>query len=85
MTPDLWCLRVPLGGCHLAHARSREFREGVVAVARDRDPGVPLRKVAADFGISETCLQNWMRQADVEAGTRPGATMAEADELREAK
>ncbi|WP_433861792.1 IS3 family transposase [Streptomyces sp. L7] len=63
----------------------REFREDVVAVARDRGPGVPLRKIAADFGISETCLQNWMRQADVEAGARPGVTKAEADELREAK
>lgn len=43
----------------------REFREDVVRVARGRDAGVPLRKIAADFGISETCLQNWMRQDDV--------------------
>lgn len=44
-----------------------------------------MRKIAADFGISETCLQNWMRQADVGAGVKPGVTKAEADELREAK
>ena len=61
----------------------REFREDVVRVARGRDAGVPLRKIAADFGISETCLQNWMRQADVESGAKPGVTAVEADELRE--
>ncbi|GGH47152.1 transposase-like protein IS3/IS911 [Microbacterium album] len=61
----------------------REFREDVVRVARGRDAGVPLRKIAADFGISETCLQNWMRQDDVEAGVKPGVTKTEADELRE--
>ncbi|MCD1270063.1 transposase, partial [Microbacterium sp. MEC084] len=55
----------------------------MVRVARGRDAGVPLRKIAADFGISETCLQNWMRQDDVEAGVKPGVTKSEADELRE--
>lgn len=63
----------------------REFREDVVAVARQRDPGVPLRQVADDFGISETCLQNWLRKADVEAGTRSGTTAAESAETRELK
>lgn len=61
----------------------REFREDVVAVARGGDPGVPLRKIAADFGISETCLQNWMRQDDIDAGVKTGVRKAEADELRE--
>lgn len=61
----------------------REFREDVVRVARNREPGVPLRQIAADFGISETCLQNWVRQATVETGARPGATKAESDEARE--
>lgn len=63
----------------------REFREDVVAVARGRESGVPLRQVAADFGISETCLQNWLRQADVEDGARPGTTATEAAESRELK
>ncbi len=61
----------------------REFREDVVRVARNRDAGVPLRKIAADFGISETCLQNWMRQDDVESGEKPRVTASEAAELRE--
>lgn len=63
----------------------REFREDVVAVARQRDPGVPLRQIADDFGISETCLQNWLRKADVDSGARSGTTSAEGAETRELK
>jgi len=61
----------------------REFRDDVVRVARQREDGVPIRQVAADFGISETCLQNWLRAADVEDGARPGTTVSESAELRE--
>jgi transposase len=50
----------------------REFREDVVAVARRGE--APLKQVAKDFGISESCLANWLRAADVEEGTRPGVT-----------
>ncbi len=63
----------------------REFREDVVAVARSREPDVPLRQVAEDFGISETCLQNWLRKAEIESGARPGTTQAESAETRELK
>ena len=61
----------------------REFRDDVVRVARAREDGVSIRQVASDFGISETCLQNWLRAADVEDGSKPGVTRAEADEARE--
>ena len=53
----------------------REFRDDVVAVARKGE--APIAKLAADFGISESCLRNWMRQADVEDGVRPGTSAAE--------
>ncbi|SDX63756.1 Transposase InsO and inactivated derivatives [Amycolatopsis xylanica] len=59
----------------------REFRDDVVAVARQRQ--VPLKQVAKGFGISDTCLANWMRDADVEDGKRPGVTSDESAELRE--
>ena len=61
----------------------REFRDDVVRVARQREDGVSIRQIATDFGISETCLQNWLRQADIEDGAKPGVTEAEADEARE--
>ena len=63
----------------------REFRDDVVRVARNREPGQSLKQIAADFGIAESCLRNWMRQADVEDGLKPGATGAENAELREAR
>ena len=63
----------------------REFREDVVNVARRRERGQTVKVIAADFGIAESCLRNWMRQADVEDGCKPGTTAAENTELREAK
>lgn len=61
----------------------REFREDIVAVARRRESGVTLKRVATDFGISEATLQNWVRQADVKDGIRPPQTAAEAAQARE--
>ena len=61
----------------------KEFRDDVVRVARGREPGQHLRQIAADFGISESCLTNWLRQADVEEGIKPGTTNAESKENRE--
>lgn len=63
----------------------REFRDDVVNVARGREPGQSLKQIAADFGIAESCLRNWMRDADVEDGLKPGTTAAESAELREAR
>ncbi|NED94009.1 IS3 family transposase [Phytoactinopolyspora alkaliphila] len=63
----------------------KEFRDDVVNVARRREPGQTIKQIAADFGIAESCLRNWMRQADVEDGLKPGTTAAENAELREAK
>jgi transposase-like protein len=61
----------------------QEFRDDVVAVARRREPGVTLKQIADDFGVSPASLQNWLKQADVEVGKRPGLTAAEAAEIRE--
>ena len=61
----------------------REFREDVIRVARNREPGVRIRDVAADFGISESCLNGWLRAADVEDGVKAGVTAAEHAENRE--
>ena len=60
----------------------KEFRDDVVAVARKGQ--APLKQIAKDFGISEGCLHNWMKAADVEDGKRPGLSEAERKELREA-
>ncbi len=63
----------------------KEFREDVIRVARNREEGVRIKDVAADFGISESCLQNWLTQADRDDGFRSGPTSDEPADLREAK
>ena len=60
-----------------------ESRRAVAALARRGE--APIARIAKDFGISESCLQRWLKLADVEDGVKPGATQAEAAELREAK
>jgi transposase len=45
---------------------------------------LPFR-ASTDFGIAESCLRNWMRQADVEDGVTPGTAGVENAELREAR
>lgn len=64
-------------------AYPQEFREDVVRIARLGE--LTYAQIARDFGISETCVSNWVRKADVEEGKRPGTTAAEAAELREAR
>jgi len=61
----------------------REFRDDVVRVARAREDGVSIREIATDFGVSETCLQNWLRQADIADGVKPGVSRVESDDARE--
>jgi transposase len=63
----------------------KEFREDVVRVARNREPGTLLKQIAADFGISESCLAGWLKAADVEDGLKPGLSSGEHAENRELK
>jgi transposase len=61
----------------------REFRDDVVRVARNRDDGVTIEQIAADFGVHPITLTKWMRQADVDEGTKPGKNTSDSGELRE--
>ncbi|WP_347060744.1 transposase [Blastococcus sp. HT6-30] len=49
-----------------------EFRRDVIAVARKGEASVS--RVARDFGISESCLQRWLKIADREDGLAPPAS-----------
>jgi transposase len=49
-----------------------EFRRDVIAVARKGEASVA--QVARDFGISESCLQRWLKIADREDGLVPPAS-----------
>jgi transposase-like protein len=61
----------------------KEFRDDVVAVARRGE--APIAQIAKDFGISDSCLRNWLHAADVAEGQRPGVTPSESAELRDLK
>ncbi|WP_407667776.1 transposase [Nostocoides japonicum] len=60
----------------------KEFRDDVVRVAHQHQRGVTLMQVAKDFGISESCLRNWVAHADRDAGLRPEQDRAESHERR---
>lgn len=56
-----------------------EFRRRAVELARLRDK--PVAEIARDLGISDSCLRNWMAQADVDDGSRSGLSSDERAEL----
>ena len=59
-----------------------EFRRRAVELARVGDKRVA--EVAKDLGISESCLRNWLAQADAdENGSPTRLTSAEKKELTE--
>ena len=53
----------------------REFRDDVVAIATRREGSVA--HVAKDFGTSETTVQNWVLNAEVDDGAKLDPTSAE--------
>ena len=61
----------------------REFRDDVVRVARNRDDGVTIEQIATDFGVHPMTLTKWMRQADIDEGTKPARSTGESEELAE--
>src|SRR5436190_21347804 len=69
----------------MARPYPKEFRDDVVRVARNRDDGVTIEQIAADFGVHPMTLSKWLRQADIDEGTKPGTTTGDWAELREAR
>ncbi len=60
-------------------ARPLEFRRRAVELARQRDK--PVAQIAADLGISDSCLRRWMENSDVADGRREGLSGSEREEL----
>ncbi|KZM77080.1 hypothetical protein A0J59_04250 [Cellulosimicrobium sp. I38E] len=59
-----------------------EFCRDVVAVACQ---GGSVAQISKDFGITESCVRDWLKAADVDDGVQPGVTKQESAELRELK
>ena len=65
-----------------------ELRERAIrmAVEARRDPATrvgALRRIADQLGINPETLRNWVTQAEVDAGDRPGTTTNDAQRLAE--
>lgn len=56
-----------------------EFRQRAVDLARKGDK--PVSVLAKDLGISDSCLRNWMRQADIDDNGGAKLTSVEKKEL----
>lgn len=56
-----------------------QFRAEAVRLVRES--GKSIQQVAADLGVSEASLRHWVRQAQIDAGQRPGLTSTEREEL----
>jgi transposase len=56
-----------------------ELRQRAVDLARRKDQ--PIGQLAKGLGISESCLRNWLAQADRDEGRREGLTSEERREL----
>ena len=65
-----------------------ELRERAIRMAVDlrRDPSTwsgALRRVGEQLGINPETLRNWVGQAEIDQGHRPGVTTAEAQRIAE--
>ena len=56
-----------------------EFRQRAIELARLKKK--PIAKIAADLGISESCLRNWVHRADVDDGVKEGLSTDDRAEL----
>ena len=67
---------------------SLEVRERAVRMVFDQEPEhdsqwATIRSIAEKIGCSSETLRNWVRQAERDAGRRPGLTTEELERLKE--
>ncbi len=58
---------------------SKAFKAEVVELVRTSGKSVP--DVCRDLDLTETAVRAWVRQAEIDDGSRDGLTTAERDEL----
>ena len=56
-----------------------EFRRQAVELVRLGEQ--PIRKIAADLGVSDQTLRNWIKQIDIDEGRLGGLTTEERAEM----
>ena len=58
---------------------TKEFKAETVALIRSS--AKPVAQICRDMGLSESTVQRWVAQAEVDSGQRDGLTTAEREEL----
>ena len=65
----------------------RERSVRLVLEAREQEPGLSLNgavmRIGPRVGVNKDTLRGWCRQAEVDAGRRPGVTTGEAATIRQ--
>lgn len=57
-----------------------------MAVEARRDPATQvgaIARIADQLGVHREALRTWVRQAEIDGGTRPGTSTADADRIAE--
>jgi transposase len=76
---------VPAPGKYPQELRERAMR--LVQEARKEDPDLSLNaavvRVGARVGVNADTLRGWCKQADIDAGKRPGTTTEEVKKIKE--
>jgi transposase len=62
--------------------RERAVRLVTETIAEQGERHGAVTKVARDLGIGTESLRSWLRQAEVDAGQRPGLTSEERERLK---
>jgi transposase len=50
-----------------------------------KEQGLSAGKASKELGLSESVLRRWIAASEIEAGQKPGLTVAEKAEIRELK
>ena len=65
----------------------RKRAQRLVVEAREQGPGLSLnaavKRIGPRVGVNPDTLRGWCKQADIDAGRRPGTTTAEAAAIRQ--
>jgi transposase-like protein len=65
----------------------RERAMRLVREAQEQDPELSLNaavvRIGARVGVNKDTLRGWCKQADIDAGRRPGTTTSDAQRIKE--